>query len=132
MFKSTVIASCLLLLFLLNSYLYQQAFFSRSFSVQKMNSYFQKLTNDNDVVIGPWAPSFTWDTKCYSYPIWSNFIGERDIIKYYNPDFIVSEFKQEDSGFAYKQNGIDLDVFCDSLKSQKIALWNLKVFKVNK
>lgn len=132
MFKSTVIASFLLLLFLLNSYLYHQAFFSRSFSIQKMNNYLQKLTNDNDVVIGPWAPSFTWDTKCYSYPIWIKFIGERDIIKYYNPDFIVSEFKQEDSGFAYKQNGIDLDIFCDSLKSQKIALWNLKVFKVNK
>jgi len=128
----SIAISCLLALFLLNSYFYKQAFFSRSYTVQKMNSYFQKLTSEKDVVIGPWAPSFTWETKCFSYPIWANFLGERNIVKYYCPDFIVSEYNQEDSGFAYKKNDINLDDYCDSLTQVKVALWNLNVYMVKK
>ena len=128
----SIAISCLLALFLINSYFYKQAFFSRSYTVKNMNSYFQKLTSEHDVVIGSWAPSFTWETKCYSFPIWTNFLGERDIIKYYHPNFIVSEYNQEDSGFAYEKNGINLDDFCDSLTQAKVALWNLNIYMVKK
>ncbi len=128
----SIAISCLLAMFLMNSYFYKQAFFSRSYTVQKMNSYFQKLTSEKDVVIGPWAPSFTWETKCFSYPIWANFLGDRDIIKYYRPDFIVSEYNQKDSGFAYKKNDINLDDLCDSLTQAKVAFWKVNVYLVKK
>jgi hypothetical protein len=137
LFQATIIErllaiSCLLAMFLMNSYFYKQAFFSRSFSVKNMNTYFRKLTSEHDVVIGAWAPAFTWETKCYSYPIWTNFLGERDIMNYYRPNFIVSEYNQEDSGFAYEKNEINLDDSCDSLTQSKVALWKLNVYRVKK
>jgi hypothetical protein len=116
--------------FILNCSLYKQAFLSRSYTVQKMNNYFQKLTSENDVVIGPWAPGCTWETKCASYPIWNNFLAGRDIIKYYHPNFIVSEFNHEDSGSAYEKNNINLNNLCDSLTQAKVALWTLNVYRV--
>lgn len=123
---------CLLLLFLCNAYFYKQAFFSRNYAVQKMNSYFQEVAGENDIVIGAWAPSCTWQTKSFSYPIWADFLGKRDIVKYYHPDFIVTEDDEKDSGFAYQKNGIDIASICDSLTQIKVALWNLNVYKVKK
>ena len=115
-----------------NCYLYQQAFTSRKYMVKEMNSYFKKVTTKKDVVIGPWAATFTWESKCLSYPIWTDFLAKREILKYYNPDFIVGEVGEEDSGYAYKSNDICLDKIGDSLRSAKIALWNVILYKVRK
>ncbi|MEY3200414.1 MAG: hypothetical protein RJA13_2372, partial [Bacteroidota bacterium] len=67
-----------------------------------------------------------------SYPIWTDFLAKREILKYYNPDFIVGEVGEEDSGYAYKSNDICLDKIGDSLRSAKIALWNVILYKVRK
>jgi hypothetical protein len=124
--------SFFLVLLVVNCYFYKQAVFSRTYTVQKMNDYFQKITHENDVVIGPWAPAFTWETKCLSYPIWTDFLKERDIITYYHPDFIVSEVDEEDSGFAYKVNNIELNLIAASISHATIANWNVTIYRVNK
>jgi hypothetical protein len=119
-------------LFSVNCCVYQMAFNSRTYVVKEMNSYVKKETTEKDIVIGPWAPAFTWESKCSSFPIWADFLAERDILEYYHPDFILSEVGEEDSGYAYKSNDICLDKTGDSIKSAKIALWNVILFKVRK
>ena len=122
----------LVALFLLNSYNYKQAFFSRSYTVQKMNDYFKTITRAGDVAIGSWACTFSWDSKCSSYPIWTKFLGKRDIMNYYHPDFIVCEDTQEDSDLAYKINNVNLNEVGDLLLSDKVVLWNIEIYKVKK
>jgi len=121
---------CLISIFLFNSFIYKIAYETRSFTVSKANSYVHSITKDNDVVIGPWSPTLTWETKGYSYPIWKNFLGKRKIIKFYHPDLIISEFNEEDSGLAYKKNKIHLNKIGDSLTQLRVVLWDLNVFRV--
>ena len=121
---------CLFSIFLFNSFIYKIAYETRSFTVSKANSYIHSITKDNDVIIGPWSPSLTWETKGYSYPIWKNFLGKRKIIQYYHPDLIISEFNEEDSGLAYKKNKIYLNKIGDSLTQLRVILWDLNVFRV--
>jgi len=123
---------CLISIFLLNIYHYQKAYSQRTFVVQKINNYFKKLIKKEDVVIGPWAPSFNWESKCYAYPIWNEFLGDRNIKTYYKPDYIVSEYNQEDSDSAYKKNNIVLNEYADSITQIKVALWTLNFYRVKR
>jgi hypothetical protein len=123
---------CLISIFLLNIYHYQEAYSQRTFVVQNINNYFKKLTKKEDVVIGPWAPSFNWESQCYAYPIWNEFLGDRNIKTYYKPDYIVSEYNQEDSDTAYKKNNIILDAYADSITQIKVALWKLNFYRVKR
>ena len=116
----------------INTYLYKIAYQTRSFSVVKANYYLSSQISSKDIFIGPWAPSLTWESKAYIFPIWTNFLGKRKIMEYYHPNFIVSEYNQEDSGFAYKKNKIDLKKEADSLIQLKVVVWNLNIFKVKK
>lgn len=130
-YKSSAIF-CLLILLVVNSYYYNMAHSSCSYTLRDMNRYFQKLTCENDVVIGPWAPTFAWETKCFSYPIWTNFMKKRSIIEYYSPDYIVTENNQEDSDYAYQKNSIDLNNLGTLSTQTKVANWNINIYKIRK
>ena len=103
----------------------------RTYSVKRMNEFFEASAKKGDVVIGPWAPAFTWNAKVVSYPIWLDFLGGRDIMKHYKPDFIVSEPNEEDSGEAYKKNNIYFDQVGELVHTDHVALWDLVVYKIN-
>lgn len=120
----------ILLLIITNIYMYSLSYKNRSFAIQNANTYLKSIVNENDIVIGPWAPSLTWETGSKVFPIWNIYIGKNDIIKYYNPSYIISEAYQEDSDSAYARNNIILSNCCDSLKQFKIANWELKVYKL--
>jgi hypothetical protein len=119
-------------IFALNTYKYTIAYQSRSFTVAQANSYLLSRTKKKDVIIGPWSPTLTWESEAYSFPIWTNFLGKRKITDYYHPNFIISEFNQEDSGFAYEKNNIDLKKVTDSLTQLKVVFWDLNIYKVKK
>ncbi len=121
--------SILIFVFIFNVLYLKKSFNERQYTVQIANNYFKKLTNDNDVIIGSWAPGITWETKCYSYPIWEKFLGKRDPLKYYNPNYIITEINQEDSDSAYFKNNIALNVNTKTIIRLKIAQWNLKIYQ---
>ena len=107
-----------------------QAFLRRTFSLREANNTIKKVTTPNDIVIGPWAPSVTWDSKCLSIPVWNNFLGGRNIIKDYQPNIIISETDEADSGHAYQLNNIDLSLIGTPFTAISIAHWKLVFYKV--
>jgi hypothetical protein len=89
-------------------------------------------TRKNDVIIGPWASTLSWGTNCVSYPVWQAYVGNKDLLKYYKPNFIISEPLQEDSDSAYFKSKIYLENIGDSLKQAKIALWKINIYRLKK
>ena len=51
-------------------------------------------------------------------------------MEYYHPNFIISEFNQDESGSAYEINNIDLNKVSDSIIQLKVVDWNLNIYKV--
>ena len=127
-----ITTSSIFCLICINSFFYYKAYSERTYTVKKLNLYFQKQNNKNDVVIGSWAPAFNWESKSLAFPIWNDFLGEREVFKYYSPDFIVSEINQEDSDSVYLKRGIKLDKCCQTLMTTKVAFWYLNIYKVKK
>jgi hypothetical protein len=122
----SLLSGCLIF----NAYMYNQEFKARTFNIQQMNYYFQKIASPKDVIIGPWAPAFTWLTKGVTYPIWSVYTKDKDIMKDYRPNFIVSEYDQNDSDNAFKKSNINLLTDTDSLTQIEIALWKINVYAI--
>lgn len=110
----------------------QSAFNSRSFKIKEANDYLNAHTKPEDVVIGPWAPAFTWTSGNVSMPIWSDFLRTNNIIGDLKPRVIVSESDERDSGLAYSSRGIDLNSISDSVRSFQIANREIKIYWIKK
>jgi hypothetical protein len=122
----------LIILLTFNCYSNIHAFYNRTFVMHELNNYFQNITKEDDVIIGTWASAFTWNTRCLSFPIWTDFLHGRNILHYYQPNFIVYEDEEKDSGYAYKNNNISLDSISIPLKKTRVAFWNINVIQVKK
>lgn len=125
-----VVVLCILSVLTGNLIKYARAFDDRSFNVSAINKYMVLHTNKNDVVIGSWAPTLTWESKNISFPVDSNAVFHRnmDIIGSLKPQIVVSELDEQDSGQAYKLRGINLDAMSESTGQFKIALWDIKIY----
>jgi hypothetical protein len=113
-----------------NLYFVKVSVSERTYAVKSLNSYIASITKEGDVLIGPWAPALTWEVRAHAYPIWAGFLGERDVLKYYKPDFIISEPNEEDSDGAYRKNDILLENISDEVFKEHIAEWDVIVYKV--
>jgi hypothetical protein len=129
--KSLFIFS-IVLCFVFNIFTINKAFSKRCFEIYKTNVFLSQETRKNDVIIGPWASTLSWGTNCVSYPVWQAYVGNKDLLKYYKPNFIISEPLQEDSDSAYFKSKIYLENIGDSLKQAKIALWKINIYRLKK
>jgi hypothetical protein len=95
-----------------------------------MNVFFKSIAKKSDIVIGPWAPAFTWETKCTTFPIWTVYTENKNILEEYRPSFIVSEHDQNDSGEAFKNDNLNLNTIGDSLIQTQIGQWKINIYAV--
>ena len=116
--------------FAYNNYFFKQAFESRAYKVHEMNVFFKSIAKKSDIVIGPWAPAFTWETKCTTFPIWTVYTENKNILEEYRPSFIVSEHDQNDSGEAFKNDNLNLNTIGDSLIQTQIGQWKINIYAV--
>jgi energy-coupling factor transporter transmembrane protein EcfT len=63
------------LIFAVNAFHYTRLYQNRSFQISKVNGYLEDNTDPGDVVIGAWAPSFTWNSDNRSFPVWDGFLN---------------------------------------------------------
>jgi hypothetical protein len=128
----TAAVLCVLAILSGNLLKYADAYRNRSFNIADVNKYLALNTNKDDVVIGAWAPALTWESKNISYPIASDFCFRKNenIMESYKPQIIISEPDEADSGYAYKRRGIDLDALAESSRQFRIALWNIKIYRL--
>ncbi len=124
-FAAVIVA---LLILSTNSFHYLRIYQNRSYQIREVNSYLAENSSPGEVVIGAWAPSFTWASDNRSFPVWDGFLNYKDPVEKYRPLAIISEPDEEDSNQAYTGQGIDLYSVSDSTRTFRIGLWDVSVF----
>ena len=104
---------------------------NRQYTIRETNKYVACSAGKDDVIIGAWAPSLTWESKSRAIPVWNNFLNYEDPVRRFNPKAIIAETDEQDSEQAYKNQGIDIRNISDSARTVKIGHWNLGIYWVN-
>jgi hypothetical protein len=101
----------------------------RTYNIEAINNYFSSvLKNSHQPVMGPWAPTATWDCKARCIPVWKNFMNDKDIINRFHPQAILSEPNEDESNQAYSSQGINLNQLADSTREFELGRWNVIVY----
>ena len=128
--KSFAIGSLAILL-AINTFNYYRTLKYRTFVMRDMNTYLAESMKPDDVALGAWAPSLTWESKARALPVWNNFLNYKDPINTFNPRVIIAETDEQDSEQAYKSQGINLDELADSTKTARIGQWEVRIYWMN-
>ena len=106
---------------------YYRAFKRRTYVISELNHYLANYDLNDKIIIGPWAPSLTWESGSISFPVWKNYFQVSHPFQTYTPFIVVSEAEEEDSEKAYLSRGINLTALSDSVKEVKIADWKVNI-----
>ncbi len=123
--------SGIVILTVINIFNYVDTLKNRQYSIRETNTYVAQSAGKDDVIIGAWAPSLTWESKSRAVPVWNNFLNYTDPLQNLNPKAIIAETDEQDSEQAYKNQGIDLLGISDSARTVKIGHWNLGIYWVS-
>ncbi len=104
---------------------------NRSFEMEKIDAMMADLSfgraDRRKPIIGPWAPSLSWQSKNKAIPVWKHYFNDHDPINKLDPFIIVSELDEEDSNQAYSSQGIHLDSLASKSYFAKVNKWDLKL-----
>ncbi len=120
----------ILWLFLLggkNIYDYKKSYDSRTFVMQEIETYLSSNSLNGKPILGAWAPSLSWSHPSPGYPVWQGYFNDNNTLVKFDPAIVVSELNEEDSGGAYRAQGIDLDSEADSIIYFDVNRWKLKL-----
>jgi hypothetical protein len=117
-------------IFIINIFNYFDTLQHRSYAIRDANEYLARNLTKNDIVIGAWSPSLTWDSKARAIPVWNNFLNYKDPINTFKPKAIISETDEQDSEHAYKSQGINLMEVSDSSRTVTIGQWTVSIYWV--
>jgi hypothetical protein len=115
-------------LMLTHSVHYAGSLSRRTYVIEAANHYIHENYRGTGPVIGAWAPTLTWRSSAYSFPVWDQFLNYEDPINSFHPEVIVSEPGQDDSNQAYLNQGIDLQSVSDSSRCFTIGQWEVCVY----
>lgn len=104
----------------------------RTYRVMELNNYMYHYNTKNIVVIGPWAPTVTWNTQMRSFPVWKDFLNFKDIKNKYHPDVVVTEPGESDSDGAFCADNFDIVNEADSVKKTWIGKWPVHIYWMKK
>ena len=115
----------------INGYNYIDTFRHRTFVIRETNEYLAQTLVQNDIVLGAWAPSLTWESGSKALPVWNNFLNFEDPIAKFHPVAVIAETGEQDSEQAWSGQGINLHEISDSTKTVKIGQWEVRIFWLN-
>ncbi|MEO6168683.1 MAG: hypothetical protein ABIO46_13605, partial [Chitinophagales bacterium] len=115
--------------FLKNSFDYFLMLSNRQYNISTINHYFSATLagNKKEIVLGPWAPSLTWDSKIISKPVWYQFMNDENILQQ-NPRTIISEPDESESNQAYSLHHINLAEEADSIHNFSVGQWKVVIY----
>jgi hypothetical protein len=122
----------MLLLVTTHVYNYGVALNRRSYQVRDLNNYMYHYNELNLVVIGPWAPTVTWNTKMRALPVWKDFLNDKQIKQKFKPDIVVTEPGESDSDGAFCADNFDIVNESDSVKKTWIGKWPVHIYWMKK
>jgi hypothetical protein len=111
-----------------NSMSYVQLVNERQFQIKRINSYFSTtVKDDRSLIMGPWSPSFNWNSRAYCKPVWRDFMNDNAILAQH-PLAIISEPGEEESNQAYSSQGLILSEHADSIRTFNVGRWTVNVY----
>ncbi len=120
--------SILVVLVMINIFNYADTYRHRKYSIKEANEYLAKQLGKDDVVLGAWAPSLTWESKSRALPVWNNFLNYKDPLNTFHPEVIIAESDEQDSEQAWSAQGVILNEISDSSRMVKIGQWDVKIY----
>ncbi len=124
----TITIAVLFIMTAINGYHYIDTFRHRTFVIRDTNEYLAQTLAQNDLVLGAWAPSLTWDSKSKALPVWNNFLNYQDPVTKFKPKVVIAETNEQDSEQAWSSQGINLKELSDSTKTVRIGQWELVIY----
>jgi hypothetical protein len=112
----------------INGYNYFDAINHRTYVISDTNKYLATHLAKDDVVLGAWAPSLTWDSRSRAIPVWNNFLNYQDPVSKFHPKAVVAEIDEQDSEQAWSSQGISLQELSDSVRTVKIGQWEVIIY----
>jgi hypothetical protein len=112
----------------INGYNYFDTLHHRTFVIRDTNEYLAQNLTENDLVLGAWAPSLTWNSRSKALPVWNNFLNYQDPINKFKPRVVIAESDEQDSEQAWSSQGINLQEISDSIKNIKIGQWDVMIY----
>jgi hypothetical protein len=121
-------AGALIIMVVINGYHYTDTLRHRTFAIRDTNNYLAKTLDPDDVVLGAWAPSLTWESRAKALPVWNNFLNYQDPVNKFQPRMVIAETDEQDSEQAWSSQGISLQEISDSTKTVKIGHWVVEIY----
>jgi len=100
----------------------------RQFVIHETNLMLSKVDFGDRPAVGPWAPALARETGARVLPVWYGYFNDKDILRKLNPKVVVSEKNEDDSGGAFKNDGINLAALADSVKEVKVARYEILIY----
>jgi hypothetical protein len=126
----TIIVS--LLLFFSQISIYTKLINERTYAIRDINIYFANEKLENNLALGAWAATCTWNAKCNTMPIWDQYFNYKSPLTNLKPNLIIIEKNEEDCSLLFKNNHIDLAQVSDSTKNFRIGNWDLTAYWIKK
>jgi hypothetical protein len=126
----TITVSLLLLIGQIS--IYTKLINERTFAIRDINLYFAHDKLENNLALGAWAATCTWNSKCNSMPIWDQYFNYKSPLTNLKPNLIIIEKNEEDCSLLFKNNQIDLTHLSDSTKNFRIGDWDLTAYWIKK
>jgi hypothetical protein len=118
----------LIIFSIINIYNYIDTINNRTYAFRETNFYLSQHLVREDVVLGAWAPSLTWESRSKAIPVWNNFLNYHDPITRFRPKAVIAEIDEQDSEQAWKSQGIDLMELSDSSRTARIGQWEVVIY----
>ncbi|MFH1120583.1 MAG: hypothetical protein V1775_12235 [Bacteroidota bacterium] len=113
----------------LNLTLVYQAWRRRTFDIQTVQKYLEKTSLDRKKpVLGIWAYTLASASKAPTIGIRHNYLNEKDPIRTYKPQLVITEFNQAESDSAWARQGIDLAAISDSVRRFRVWRYDLDFY----
>jgi hypothetical protein len=125
--RPLTVAGIIILIFI-NIYIYTDTLKHRTYAIRDTNEYLSHQLKKEDIVLGAWAPSLTWDSKSKALPVWNNFLNYKDPVTNFKPRVIIAETDEQDSEQAWSSQGINLKDLADSVKTVRISQWEMRIY----
>lgn len=101
----------------------------RTYDIQAVQTYLEKSTLDgNSPMLGIWAYTLAADSKAPTIGIRHNYLNDKDPIRTYHPQLVITEFNQAESDSAWARQGIDLAAISDSVRRFKVWRYDLDLY----
>ena len=111
---------------------YYEAYQRRSYLLRDANEFVAVFSTPGCYVAGPWAAAITWKSKSPSIPVWKDYFNDVNTMDRFHPCIIVSELDEEDSGNAWKSQGVNLSELSDTTYDFKIHGWHARIHILHK